>query len=135
MDETDRRDWAEARLYALYERSFAELEEDIRRLDTGYTPGNPNSIWPRKLTWDVFRDYLRRPPTRNPKIRRYWVGRLLLLADPQEQAALRDALDPALFDSQEGASSHVDRESAGSPPVSGPHFLTKKQRKPSADRG
>ena len=122
-------------MYALYERSFAELEEDIRWLDPGYTPGNPNSLWPRKLTWEAFRDYLRRPPTRNPKIRRYWVARLLLLADPQEQAALREALDPALFDTQRGARGDVGNEAVDDPPVRGPHFLAKKQREPSGDSG
>jgi hypothetical protein len=135
MDETDRRDWAEARLYALYERSFAQLEEDIRRLDPGYVPGNPRSFWPRKLTREAFRNYLRRPPTRNPKIRRYWVARLLLLADPREQVALREALDPALFDTQGGARGDVGDEAVDAPPVRGPHFLAKKQREPSGDGG
>ena len=127
----DRRDWAEARLFALYEADFAELEEGIRRLDPGHSPGSTNSLWPRKLAWEAFRDHLRRRSVRNPEIRRCWVERLLLLADPQEQAALRDALDPALLEAADQASSHVERDEVETSPVREPHFLAKRHQQPS----
>ena len=134
MDETDRRSWAEARLFALYEGSFAELEEEIRQLDPAYSPGDPRSIWPKKLTWEDFRGYLGRP-VRNAEIRRCFLERLLLLATPQEEAALREALDPALLDSQDRARSDVEHGDSGGAPLRPPHFLSRKQQERSADRG
>jgi len=135
MDETDRRDRAEARLFALYEADFAELEERICRLDPGHSPGSSNSLWPRKLPWEDFRDYLRRRSVRDPEIRRCWVERLVLRADPQEQAALRDALDPALLDAGHQPPSHVDRDDIEASSVREPHFLAKRHQEPSRDGG
>ncbi len=133
MDETDRRGWAEARLYTLYERCFADLQQDILRIDPGHPPGRAHSIWPPKLTREEFRDYLRRSSVGNPDIRWHWVERLLLLAAPEEQAALRDALGHALLDSPGIAPSDEGNDNVTAQAVRRPHFLTKKQKEPSGD--
>ena len=134
MSETDRRSWAEARLFTLYERCFADLQGDIRRLDPGHSPGSTNSIWPKKLTWEEFQDCLRRS-VRNSQIRRWWVERLVLLATPQERAALQNALDPALLDSQDRTHSNVEDENVGTSAARGPHFLAKRQKEAFDDSG
>lgn len=134
MDETDRRGWAEARLFALYEGFFAEFEEGVRQLDPAYSPGDPRSIWPKRLSWEEFRGYLKRP-LRNPEVRRCFIERLLFLATPQEQGAIRAALDPALFASPDDTPCSVQRADVGGTPVRPPHFCSKKQREPSADGG
>jgi len=135
MDETDRGDWAEARLFALYERHFAELHEELCRLDPTSSAVNIASLCPRKPEREELRRYLR-DPVPNPEIRRCWLERLLLLASPQERPGLRNALRSVLSAPRTGAqsdgSSAVHDESAAPRP---PHFLEAKRLGESVDSG
>jgi hypothetical protein len=127
MDETDRREHFEARLYSLYQRYFADLEEDIRKLDPSYRPSDAQTVWPRRFSWQEFQSYLREP-VRNSDLRRCFVERVLRFGTAEEQAELREAFGAifrVLETPEEGTSSR--RDAASHSPMTTPHFSTAKK--------
>ena len=135
MDETDRYDWAEARLFALYERHFADFQEELCRLDPRSSAVSLASICPRKLEREEMHRYLReRVP--NPEIRRCWLERLLLFASPQELSGLRNMLDSVVpsprANAQPDGSTVVGDKPATLRP---PHFLEAKRSEEGVESG
>jgi len=126
MDETERREDCEARLYSLYDRYFADLEADVRKLAPGCRRSELETILPRQFNWQEFRAYLR-GPVRNTELRRCWVERILRFGTPQDRAELREAFGAILHVSEETddtAPSRPDPPSASS--MTAPHFSSAK---------
>lgn len=131
MDEKDRSDSAEARLFSLYESSVANLQEDVRGI--GFSTASAASVCPTKLSRDELHEYVT-SPVPNHEIRRSWLERLLLLATPQEQQELRSIFGSVLTDSDDdinsGTSLIISNEPASLRP---PHFFSAAQRNRAVD--